>query len=112
MRRPSPLIALSVCALAGALALFAHAADAPKADAPRADTADAAAPGGQARPLNGAAKADAPKMEASSAAEPSKEGVEFFEKHIRPVLADKCYKCHSAKSEKVKGKLLLDTREG
>ncbi len=37
---------------------------------------------------------------------------EFFEKHIRPVLAEKCYKCHSADSEKVKGGLLLDTREG
>ena len=36
----------------------------------------------------------------------------FFEKKIRPVLAAKCYKCHSAESEKVKGGLLLDTREG
>ena len=37
---------------------------------------------------------------------------EFFEKNVRPVLADKCYKCHSAQAEKVKGGLLLDTREG
>ena len=37
---------------------------------------------------------------------------EFFENRIRPVLAEKCYKCHSAESEKVKGGLLLDTREG
>ncbi len=36
----------------------------------------------------------------------------FFEKKIRPVLADKCYKCHSAQAEKVKGGLLLDTRAG
>ena len=36
----------------------------------------------------------------------------FFEKKIRPVLVAKCYKCHSAESEKVKGGLLLDTREG
>ncbi len=36
----------------------------------------------------------------------------FFEKNIRPVLAEKCYKCHSADAEKVKGGLLLDTREG
>src|SRR4051794_18028050 len=113
MRRPSHLIALSICALASGFALLARAEDAPpKADAPKAETADAAATGGQARPLNAAAKAGSPKMEAGSAAEPSKEGVEFFEKHIRPVLADKCYKCHSAKSEKLKGKLLLDTREG
>ncbi len=37
---------------------------------------------------------------------------EFFEKSIRPVLVDKCYKCHSAEATKVKGGLLLDTREG
>lgn len=36
----------------------------------------------------------------------------FFEKNIRPVLVNKCYDCHSAKAEKVKGGLLLDTREG
>ena len=36
----------------------------------------------------------------------------FFEKKIRPVLVAKCYQCHSANAEKVKGGLLLDTREG
>jgi hypothetical protein len=36
----------------------------------------------------------------------------FFEKSIRPVLVEKCYKCHSAEAEKIKGGLLLDTREG
>ena len=35
-----------------------------------------------------------------------------FEKKIRPVLVENCYKCHSAKSEKVKGELLLDTKAG
>ncbi|MBI3878183.1 MAG: PSD1 domain-containing protein [Verrucomicrobia bacterium] len=35
----------------------------------------------------------------------------FFEKKIRPVLVEQCYKCHSATSEKVKGGLLLDTKE-
>ena len=35
----------------------------------------------------------------------------FFENKIRPVLADNCYKCHSTLAEKVKGSLLLDTRE-
>src|SRR5438034_5638196 len=39
-------------------------------------------------------------------------GVEFFEKKIRPVLVERCYKCHSARSEKVKGDLRLDSREG
>src|SRR5213594_1365495 len=37
---------------------------------------------------------------------------DFFEKKIRPLLAENCYKCHSAQSEKLKGGLLLDTREG
>jgi hypothetical protein len=37
---------------------------------------------------------------------------DFFENHIRPVLADRCYECHSAKAEKLKGGLLLDTKAG
>lgn len=36
----------------------------------------------------------------------------FFESKIRPVLVEKCYKCHSETSSKVRGGLLLDTREG
>ena len=35
----------------------------------------------------------------------------FFERKIRPVLVEKCYECHSAQSKKVKGGLLLDTKE-
>ena len=38
------------------------------------------------------------------------EELEFFEKKIRPVLSDSCYKCHSVQSEKLKGDLLLDSR--
>jgi len=41
-----------------------------------------------------------------------KAGIQFFEKHIRPVLVSKCYKCHSAETKQVKGGLTLDTREG
>jgi hypothetical protein len=37
---------------------------------------------------------------------------EFFETKIRPVLVEHCYKCHSAQSEKLKGGLHVDTREG
>ena len=48
----------------------------------------------------------------SRAATTNADGVEFFEKKIRPLLADNCYKCHSHQSEKIKGGLLLDTREG
>jgi hypothetical protein len=51
----------------------------------------------------------------SAAEEPDRAAAEFFEKKIRPVLVEKCYACHSAeaaKSNKLKGGLLLDTREG
>ncbi len=40
------------------------------------------------------------------------DGVELFEKRIRPVLAQHCYECHSANSKKLGGGLLLDSREG
>lgn len=36
----------------------------------------------------------------------------FFEKNIRPVLVEHCYKCHSAESDKVKGGFTLDTKLG
>ncbi|MEQ8634347.1 PSD1 and planctomycete cytochrome C domain-containing protein [Gimesia maris] len=36
----------------------------------------------------------------------------FFENRIRPVLVEKCYSCHSAKSEELGGKLRMDTRDG
>ena len=39
------------------------------------------------------------------------DGVEFFEKRVRPVLAEHCYECHSAEAKKIKGKLRLDSRE-
>jgi mono/diheme cytochrome c family protein len=38
-------------------------------------------------------------------------GVEFFEKRIRPILVDHCYKCHSL-GEKIKGELRLDSKQG
>src|SRR5204863_9196415 len=37
-------------------------------------------------------------------------GVEFFEKKVRPVLVEHCYKCHSAEAKSPKGGLLLDNR--
>src|SRR5262245_47483214 len=39
----------------------------------------------------------------------TREGIEFFEKKIRPILSDRCYKCHSG--DKVKAELWLDSRE-
>jgi hypothetical protein len=43
------------------------------------------------------------------------DGIDFFEKKIRPVLAEHCYKCHSAEAQsrkKLRGGLRLDTRDG
>src|SRR5687768_8595819 len=37
---------------------------------------------------------------------------DFFEQKIRPVLSEHCYKCHSQGSEKIKGGLVLDSRDG
>src|SRR5689334_18304679 len=42
-------------------------------------------------------------------AAPSAEA-DFFEKKIRPVLADNCYECHSGASKKIKGGLRVDSR--
>ena len=36
----------------------------------------------------------------------------FFEAKIRPVLVERCYKCHSHDADRVKGGLMLDTHEG
>ncbi|NBR85854.1 MAG: DUF1553 domain-containing protein [Proteobacteria bacterium] len=41
------------------------------------------------------------------AAEPSAAGLEFFERKVRPLLAEHCYTCHGA--EKQKGQLRLDS---
>jgi hypothetical protein len=46
-----------------------------------------------------------------SPAKPDAAGVEFFEKHIRPVLVKQCYSCHSDNVQ-AKGGLRLDTRSG
>jgi len=42
---------------------------------------------------------------------PTPEGIEFFEKKVRPVLVKHCYSCHSAEAKKIKGELRLDTRD-
>jgi len=43
----------------------------------------------------------------ASAAEASAAGLEFFERKVRPLLAEQCYSCHGA--EKQKGQLRLDS---
>ena len=47
-----------------------------------------------------------------SAAEWSAGDLEFFEREVRPLLAERCYECHSVDSKKLKGGLYLDSREG
>jgi len=42
----------------------------------------------------------------------SAQDLQFFESRVRPVLVDRCYKCHSHDADKIKGGLMLDTREG
>jgi acetyl esterase/lipase len=56
--------------------------------------------------------AASPVLRAEPLASSDAKGVEFFENQIRPLLADKCYQCHSRESKKAKGGLLLDSHEG
>ena len=42
----------------------------------------------------------------------SADGGEYFEKKIRPLLAEHCYACHSSSSQPVMGGLVLDQEEG
>jgi hypothetical protein len=51
-----------------------------------------------------AADIDASKLPPAS----SQQGV-TYEKDIKPILAKSCFGCHSSKSEKLKGKLKLDS---
>ena len=47
----------------------------------------------------------------ATAADLPPDQLEFFEKKVKPVLVDKCYKCHSNEAGKAKGGLLVDSRE-
>ena len=38
-------------------------------------------------------------------------GAEFFTAKIEPILREQCYKCHSHGAEKIKGGLVLDSRD-
>src|SRR5262249_2947893 len=40
----------------------------------------------------------------------AQDGIEFFEKKIRPVLVEHCYSCHSTAAKKTKGELALDSK--
>ena len=56
------------------------------------------------------AKSARPQLVADPSITP--EQAKFFENKIRPVLMTTCAKCHASTSEKVKGGLLVDSREG
>src|SRR5262245_51369401 len=47
-----------------------------------------------------------------AADKPPPDGVEFFEKKIRPLLIRHCYECHGPDAKKPGGGLRLDTRDG
>lgn len=49
-------------------------------------------------------------VEGAAALKP--EQLAFFESRIRPVLAERCYQCHSAEAKELKAGLFLDTRAG
>lgn len=49
---------------------------------------------------------------ASAPPAPTAADLQFFETRIRPVLVNRCYTCHSHDADKIKGGLMLDTREG
>ncbi len=43
---------------------------------------------------------------------PTAEGLEFFEKKVRPILSEHCYECHSIAKKSSKGSLILDSLDG
>src|SRR3954453_11512291 len=52
----------------------------------------------------------APALAVANEAAPA--GIAFFEQKVRPILVAKCYECHSAEARRLRGGLLLDSREG
>ena len=49
---------------------------------------------------------------AEPAVESSDAGIKYFETHIRPLFAERCYGCHSMRADSLEGSLRLDHREG
>jgi hypothetical protein len=48
----------------------------------------------------------------ADAAGPDAGGTAFFESHVRPILVERCYPCHSQQAGKQRGGLRLDSRAG
>ena len=38
------------------------------------------------------------------------DGIAYFERYVRPLLASHCYSCHSVRANKSEGDLVLDSR--
>jgi hypothetical protein len=55
--------------------------------------------------LNGAARANEPATSFTA------EQIEFFETKVRPLLANRCFSCHSSKAENLKAGLYMDSRD-
>ncbi len=53
-----------------------------------------------------------PVLRADPPSDSDAKGVEFFERQVRPLLAGRCYQCHTTESKKANGGLLLDSAEG
>jgi hypothetical protein len=53
-----------------------------------------------------------PVVQRIFAEEPSAEGIKYFETHIRPLFAERCFGCHSLRAGKQEGGLRLDHRDG
>ncbi|RUL87057.1 PSD1 and planctomycete cytochrome C domain-containing protein [Tautonia sociabilis] len=65
---------------------------------------------GKALLLGLLALAGAPGLASGQASD--RDGLDFFETHIRPLLVEHCYSCHSADAPRLRGGLALDSREG
>jgi hypothetical protein len=51
-------------------------------------------------------------VSAGAAPAEDRAGVAFFEEHVRPLLAEHCYRCHSRQAKTLRGGLLLDSKAG
>ena len=60
--------------------------------------------------LRAADLAPVPAVAPANASAIAPDDLQFFETKIRPLLVDRCYKCHSRDADKIKGGLMLDTR--
>ena len=51
-------------------------------------------------------------LTAQSMEAPSDRDIAFFESKIRPILIENCFNCHASDAERIRGGLVLDSREG